>query len=316
MFRVHKWGITKESGSGMTETMPSANEGGFSKYSSYETIYETPAKTSRNLENNENEDKSVAITTEAGNQRLDSDSELKAIDPSQGNKNLSKEASTGSSDTVSNNLSNPALCEALVNDWQRLVSDGLPMKKGLSASGAKSKSLPRTLATQTSKMDFAFNLMAEVEWDNIEEKLNNHRLSKIETITPERADQLISSPASFTKLELKEVLPGVHLDKQCTPDPLAEETAKIPGCDAEYWREKFVPSRSRVLRRSSSLPKVQPKKKTFSLPRPRFFLSEENSRSDRPDENKPALRKRLYNATGAWFFGMGFHNKKKQSSQD
>ena len=163
----------------MTETMPSANEGGFSKYSSYETIYETPAKTSRNLENNENEEKSVAITTEAGNQRLDSDSELKAIDPSQGNRSLSKDTSTGSSDTVSNNLSNPALCEALVNDWQRLVSDGLPMKRELSASGEKSKSLPRSLATQTSRLDFAFNLMAEVEWDNIEEKLNNHRLSKI-----------------------------------------------------------------------------------------------------------------------------------------
>ena len=159
---------------------------------------------------------------------------------------------------------------------------------------------------------------------------NNDPTCKIETITPKRADQLTSSPASFTKNELKEVLPEVHLDKQCTPDTMAEERAKIPGCDAEYWREKFVPSRSRVLRRSSSLPKVQPKKKTFSLPRPTgilgywntgilgywFFLSEENSRSDRPDENKPALRKRLYNATGAWFFGKGFDNKKEQSAQD
>ena len=145
---------------------------------------------------------------------------------------------------------------------------------------------------------------------------NNDPTCKIETITPKRADQLTSSPTSFTKNELKEVLPEVHLDKQCTPDTMAEETAKIPGCDAEYWREKFVPSRSRVLRRSSSLPKVQPKKKTFSLPRPRFFLREENSRSDRPDENKPALRKRLYNATGAWFFGKGFNNKKEQSAQD
>ena len=180
MFQVYQGEIIEEAGSGMNATMLSANEGDLSKFSSYETIYKTPTKTSRNLDNNDNEEKYDAIiATEPGNLGVDSVSGLKALDPSQGNKYLSKVTLTGSSGTVSNRLSNPALCEALVNDWQRLMSNGLPMKKEWDAAGASSKSLPCTVATQTSKMDIAFNLMAEVDWANIEEKLNNHKIVKL-----------------------------------------------------------------------------------------------------------------------------------------
>ena len=169
------------------------------------------------------------------------------------------------------------------------------------------------------------NSMAEAEWANIEEKLSNHKLSKVETLTPGGVDRMKSTPARVIK-PLKEESPQVLIDKQYTLDTLTEQTDKVPGSNAEYWQEMFVHYRSRVLSPSNSLTTGQPKKKTFFLPclllvnlLSRFFLRGENTGSDRPKvnkKNKPALRERLYNVTGAWFFAKGFNNKREQSAQE